>query len=257
MNIDILNKKSQEVSSNNSENSVKRLNGINSFAFELEFPESSSFAELMKMIENPEEEKEEINLLSDKLANKNDPQLLKKLKYLALKDQIPFKTRDIKDIRLLIHTQNLLDKSERFRINFDSFDDKDITFLRQLADNPNIVMNYINNQQADIAISETSGPASYQSLNVSKGLINIIEYAHKTQKPVRLDFEGDSSVILRINKEGKLSAEFMSSNKAMEYILKNSIPNLRNRLDSEGIPYKEIIYRDRNKKDNSRNNEGS
>ncbi|OGI01970.1 MAG: hypothetical protein A2104_01625 [Candidatus Melainabacteria bacterium GWF2_32_7] len=249
MNFDIINNEFANI-----DNLSNRVNGVNTFAFELELPEANSFAQLMQMSEA------EAKLYQSNIPpGQIDSNLLKSLKYLALKDQIPFKSRDIKDIRLLIHSHDLLGNDDRFRIIRDSLDNNDIAFLKQLIDNPNAVINSLNNQnlQANLAIPDASGQVSYQSLNISKGLADLIEYAYKSQKPVRLDFEGNSSIILRINNEGKLSAEFMSSNIAMEYILKNSVPHLRNRLDSEGIPYKEIVYRDRNKKHNQQEQERS
>jgi flagellar hook-length control protein FliK len=65
-----------------------------------------------------------------------------------------------------------------------------------------------------------------------------------------LDFDGNSSVILKVDAEGKLTAEFISSDKAMESLLKNSIPQLRNKMDNEGIPYKDISYKDQSQKNN-------
>ena len=83
-----------------------------------------------------------------------------------------------------------------------------------------------------------------------------MEYSFKSQKPVRLDFNGNSSVILKMNNNGKLIAEFISNDKAMEYALKSSIPNLKDKLDSEGIPYEEIFYKDNSKNNNKKQNKG-
>ncbi|EKE03992.1 MAG: hypothetical protein ACD_20C00122G0014 [uncultured bacterium] len=252
MSIDVLNKNQLFT---NPEFPISRLSGADSFDFELELPEAASFAQLMESGEVEDILKmQQIKLPIDEV----DSSMLKNLKYLALKDQIPFKLKDIKDIRLMIYAHDLMGNNDKFKINLDSLDNKDINFLRQLMDNPNAIINSVNGQNLQVNLSaDQSAQVSYLSFNVSKGLSDLIEYAYKSQKPVRLDFEGNSSIILRINNEGKLSAEFMSSNKAMEYILKNSIPHLRNRLDSEGIPYKEVVYRDRNKKQNQQEQERS
>lgn len=250
MNVDLLKE-------NNHSNDaiINAVNSIKTFAFELELPEAASFRELLASIDDT-------TGLSDIPSNnsgKISPDIVKKLKYLAIKDNIPFKMKNIKDIRLLIYAHDMLNNGRIFKIDMDSMNNKDIDFLKQFMDNPNAVINNFNSQslQVNVSFSDQSEQVSYKSFNISKGLSDLIEYAYRSQKPVRLDFDNNSSIILKINNEGKLSAEFMSSNKAMEHILKNSLPHLRNRLDSEGIPYKEIIYKERNKRHNSEEQERS
>jgi hypothetical protein len=144
------------------------------------------------------------------------------------------------------------------KINLDDFKKEDIDFLKTCFENPSIVLNNINSQnfQVNLAIQNSDGQVSYKSFDVSKGLFNLIEYSFKAQKPVRLDFNGDSSVILKMNKAGKLTAEFISNDEAMAYVLKSSIPSLKNKLDSEGIPYEEIFYNDNKQNKNKRQNKG-
>jgi len=150
------------------------------------------------------------------------------------------------------------DSDDKIGINFDDFKKEDLDLFKAFADNPNIYINNINaqNLQVCLAAQGTQGTVSYKSFDVSKGLFNLIEYSLKSKKPVRLDFKGDSSVILKMNKEGKLIAEFLSNNEAMAYILKSSIPNLRNKMDSEGIPYDDIFYNDNKQNKNKKQNRG-
>ena len=251
MNIESLNKPKQQ---NNSENIAGNINAVNSFSFELELPDSS-FAELLQSEDKSEEEKNAANQIDLALNKKN--KLVRSLQNLANKDRIPFKLKDIQDIKLLIYSHDMLRHKDKFKIDINSLNDNDINFLKDFMNNPNITISSFNPQNLQLTLSsvEQSGQISYKSFNISKGLADLIEYAYTSQKPVRLDFEGNSSVILRVDSEGKLTAEFISSNKAMETILKNSIPNLRNKLDSEGIPYKEIVYKERNRKQNKEEQE--
>ena len=75
--------------------------------------------------------------------------------------------------------------------------------------------------------------------------------AYKTQKPTRIDFDNNVSVILRISKDGKVSAEFIPGDKAVEEYLRNNIGYLKQRFDDENISYNDIMYKPY--KNNSKN----
>lgn len=183
---------------------------------------------------------------------------IKNLQDFAAKDKLSSKTKVNFD---KIHSHSIGDKSETKSYNLDSMSDKDFKLLINGLQDKNTVIQGINNptgqnHQLNCSVTNQAGQISYKSIDVSKGVANLIEKAYKTQMPVRLDFEGNSSVILRIAADGKLSAEFQSSNKAMEDILKNSIPSLRNRLDAEGITYKAVFFKDTPKRQNKRDQNG-
>lgn len=116
----------------------------------------------------------------------------------------------------------------------------DIKFFELIANNKNILINNNNT----LLITEENGAINRQSLNFSKSLMNLIEYSYTSNKSIRIDFGKDLAVILKIDKQGMISAEFISSDKAMEYLLKTNIPHLREKLDSSGIKYKKIYYKD-------------
>jgi hypothetical protein len=180
------------------------------------------------------------------------------LEKLSEKEKISVKLSKIDDINLFGRKKELLKHDKEFKFNLDHLRKEDINFLKTCLENPSITLNNLNpqNLQADFAVQNQGGQVSYKSFDVSKGLFNLMEYSFKTQKPVRLDFNGNSSVILKMNKDQKLVAEFISNDKAMEYVLKSSIPNLKNKLDSEGITYEEISYKDNSKNNNKRKNKG-
>lgn len=147
----------------------------------------------------------------------------------------------------------------KVNFNLDSVTKEDIEFFKLCAEKKEISINNINSKDMQVSFINPQGDeqqVSYKTVNFSKGLFNLIEYSFKAQKPVRLDFQGNSSVILKLNTEGKLTAEFISNDAAMEYALKSSLPSLRSKLDSQNIPYGEISYKDNNQKqqNNNKNN---
>ena len=93
-----------------------------------------------------------------------------------------------------------------------------------------------------------------KNIEVSKTLVNLIEKSMQTQKPVRIDFDNNIAVIMKITKDGKISADFIPSNNEVERYLRNNIPLLVQRFEEQNLPYKELTYRQA--KQNKQNNKG-
>ena len=64
----------------------------------------------------------------------------------------------------------------------------------------------------------------------------------RTNQPFRIDFDKDVSVIIKVNKDGSLSANFIPGDKAVEQYLRNNISYLRQRFDEENLSYSELNY---------------
>lgn len=195
---------------------------------------------------------------SQNISPEKKEELRELLQKLAGQGKIPVNINNIDDIKIFLHSRNFFGKDEELKINFDNFEKKDIEFLTTCFENKAITLNIHNGQNLNthFAIQSSDGQISYKSIDVSKSLFSLIEYSFKAQKPVRIDFNENSFVILKMHNNGKLVAEFISNDKAAEYILKSSIPGLKDKLDAEGIPYEEISYKDKsdkNKKDRKQN----
>lgn len=234
------------------------------FSFELELPDFDAMMsklqgdkDLVKMMESFDQNEDQNSMTFTQLAEAR-MNLIKSLQALAQKDKIPVKMKSVDDIKLFINYKDLFKGNEGYRIKMDSFSKEDFDFFKLCSDKKEITVNEINSNDSRINFmaADNANQVSYKSINLSKGLFNLIEYSFKKQKPVRLDFKGDSSVILRVSQSGKVSAEFITNDTAMEHILRNSIPNLKNKLDSDGIPYEKIFYRENQEKNKKRNKGG-
>ncbi len=139
--------------------------------------------------------------------------------------------------------------------------------LSMNRDDVNFFLNMVSNGQFSIGIQQTEGnnfnvsevniaPSTevQKGIEVSKTLINLIEKSMQTQKPVRIDFDNNISVIMKIDKDGKISADFIPSNNEVERYLRNNIPLLVQRFEEQNLPYKELTYRQ--SKQNKQNNKG-
>jgi hypothetical protein len=95
---------------------------------------------------------------------------------------------------------------------------------------------------------------SKKSVEVTNQLTSLIEKAQNTQKPVRISFDNDVSVVLKIDKHGKVTAEFIPGSAEVESYLKNNIAALRQRFDEQNLPYNDLFYRQSNRQNKNRNN---
>lgn len=107
-----------------------------------------------------------------------------------------------------------------------------------------------------IQVAQTS--VSQKTVEVTNQLTALIEKAQKTQKPVRISFDNDVSVVLKIDKHGKVSAEFIPGSLEVENYLKNNIASLRQKFDEQNLPYNDLFYRQNGKQNRNKdkNNKG-
>jgi len=236
-----------------------KLNSAQVFSFALELP---NFDSVISQLQEDEKTAKMLDLPQNQLAapinlTEAKTNLIKNLQLLAQKDRIPVKMRNIDDIKLFITSQELFGINEDCRIRLNSLSEEDIEFFKLCSEKNEITINDVNakNSQVNLMAVDSANQVSYKSFNFSKGLFNLIEYSYTKQKPVRLDFQGNSSVILKIDPKGMLTAEFITNDAAMEHILRSSIPNLKNKFDLEEISYEKIFYRENSEK-NKKNKEG-
>ena len=113
-----------------------------------------------------------------------------------------------------------------------------------------------NNQETGQTVADTAtqmlqdvqklADDAQQTTRVSKALADMIGEAAKTNKPFRIDFDKNISVIIKIDREGKISAEFLPGDKAVEQFLRTQLPMLRQKFNDENIDYKDLNYRQSN-----------
>ena len=97
-------------------------------------------------------------------------------------------------------------------------------------------------------VSQTA--VTQKTVDVTNQLTSLIEKAQNTQKPVRITFDNDVSVILKIDKNGKVTAEFIPGSIEVENYLRNNIASLRQKFDEQNLPYNDLFYRQNNGKQN-------
>lgn len=124
-------------------------------------------------------------------------------------------------------------------------DNNDITFFLNLVDNQQmsaqgnsaISQGLVNNN-----ITEIKSEATQSTFQVSETLLNAMNESIKTGKSFRIDFDKDIAVVMKVDKEGTISANFIPGSAAVETYLKNNIAFLRQSFDNQNLAYNELSY---------------
>lgn len=95
----------------------------------------------------------------------------------------------------------------------------------------------VNNIQNINETSETT------NVKATEKVFQIVEMAAKTEKPVRIDFDNQITVVLKVDNTGKINAHFYPGDKAAEEYLRNNIQNLRDSFDKKNILYSYLDYK--------------
>ena len=115
----------------------------------------------------------------------------------------------------------------------------DVDFFANLVENGSVDMNSVQNAQ--------------KLSQVSKTLADMLAKSMEDNKPIRINFDNDISVIIKINKNGKISADFLPSSQVAEAYLKENLPILKQRFDDNNIDYEELNHRKQEQQDDRNN----
>lgn len=94
-----------------------------------------------------------------------------------------------------------------------------------------------------------------QNVQVSQALLDALSKARENNQPLRIDFDQNVSVILRVGRDGAISAQFIPGDKAVEQYLRNNIDALRNSFDEQDLPYSDLSYSHSSKEQNQKRRE--
>lgn len=125
-------------------------------------------------------------------------------------------------------------------------DNKDINFFVNLVANQQMTAQTAQLNHAGLlgnnGFNEIKTAETQKTINVSATLMDAINESVKTNKPFRIDFGNDVAVIMRVNKDGQLSANFIPGNAAVEQYLRNNIESLRQSFNEQELPYERLSY---------------
>ncbi len=147
------------------------------------------------------------------------------------------------NIQSLLNTKDLMvNISNASTVDYDSINmsDNDANFFANLVQNTDMSVKGIMNELGSEIVENSQN--IQKNLQVSSILMEKLSESLKTNKPFRIDFDKDVSVIIKVNKDGSLAANFIPGDKAVEQYLRNNIASLRQRFDDENLAYSELTY---------------
>ena len=129
---------------------------------------------------------------------------------------------------------------------------EDASFFADLVQNTDKTLQNVVTELQNNTVTEKVA----QHVKVSATLMTALSEAVKNNQPFRIDFDKDISVIIRVDREGSLSATFIPGDRAVEQYLKQNISLLQQRFDDQELAYNELTYtkQQRNRQQQERRN---
>lgn len=129
-----------------------------------------------------------------------------------------------------------LDFGAEFDIDAAKIGVNDAIFFVNLLNQQNL----INYSVEDNNLSVSS--ADNKKIDATNSLLSMLQTSYDTKKPIRLDFDNNITVILKLDKDGKIQAHFIPGTSEVESYLKNNIQSLKQVFDDEEINYSYLGY---------------
>lgn len=133
--------------------------------------------------------------------------------------------------------------------------ESDADFFVNLTKNDSINVQSIVAQAQNMVNNGADVKEVKQNVQVSQTLLNALSEARENNQPLRIDFDQNVSVILRVGKDGAVSAQFIPGDKAVEQYLRNNIDALKASFDEQDLPYSELSYSNTSKEQNRKRRE--
>ena len=152
------------------------------------------------------------------------------------------------NIQSLLNTKDLMatvNSASTFDYDVINMSDSDANFFANLVQNTDMSMKSISDSINQALMNNNAE-------TVQKVLMDKLAESMKTSQPFRIDFDKDVSVIIKVNKDGSLAANFIPGDKAVEQYLRNNISSLRQRFDEQNLPYSELSYSNQNRQQQER-----
>jgi len=129
-----------------------------------------------------------------------------------------------------------LDFGSEYEIDATKIGVNDAIFFVNLLNQENLV-NY-SVQEDKLLIKDVNN----KTIEATNSLLNMLKTSVDSNKPIRLDFDNDVTVILKLDKEGKIQAHFIPGTSEVETYLKQNIPCLKKTFEEENINYSSLSY---------------
>ncbi len=160
------------------------------------------------------------------------------------------------DVSMISELSDIQNKTNMIGLDFSSkisMTQADAEFFVNLTQNNDISMQNITAQVQNMLTQGVEPKEVVQSAKISETLLNALNTARENNQPLRIDFDQNVAVILRVGKDGALAANFIPGDKAVEQYLRNNIESLKNTFRENDLPYSDLSYSNRGSKQQKEN----
>ena len=244
---------------------AKKSSSESSFKDEMNKVSTKEQASSEKNISETSEKKESVKSNNDKSQNEQGSETdlvlegsadYSKFASMAVLDANSMLTNDIRQVMGLgtaavEETDNFFNTKGFMTLDFTKslfLSESDANFFLKLTKNNDVSVANITTQAQTMLNNGAEFAEVKQNVQISQTLLDAISKARENNQPLRIDFDQNISVILRINKEGVVSANFIPGDKAVEQYLRNNISNLKATFDEQDLPYSDLSYSNRGSK---------
>lgn len=244
---------------------AKKSSSESSFKDEMNKVSTKEQASSEKNVSETSEKKESVKSNNDKSQNDQGSETdlvlegsadYSKFASMAVLDANSMLTNDIRQVMGLgtaavEETDNLFNSKGFMTLDFTKslfLSESDANFFLKLTKNNDVSVANITTQAQTMLNNGAEFAEVKQNVQISQTLLDAISKARENNQPLRIDFDQNISVILRINKEGVVSANFIPGDKAVEQYLRNNISNLKATFDEQDLPYSDLSYSNRGSK---------
>jgi len=131
-------------------------------------------------------------------------------------------------------------------------DNKDVSFFLNLVQNQQMEAQAGQgsaSNNASTTFTDIKSEVAQKSVQVSSTLLDAMNESSKTGKSFRIDFDSNIAVIMKVDKNGAISANFIPGDTAVENYLRNNIAGLRQNFSDQGLAYNELTYSKQQRQD--------
>jgi len=131
-------------------------------------------------------------------------------------------------------------------------DNKDVSFFLNLVQNQQMEAQAGQgsaSNNASTTFNDIKSEVAQKSVQVSSTLLDAMNESSKTGKSFRIDFDSNIAVIMKVDKNGAISANFIPGDTAVENYLRNNIAGLRQNFSDQGLAYNELTYSKQQRQD--------
>ena len=140
-------------------------------------------------------------------------------------------------------------------INTLKMNESDASFFLNLTQSSDLSSNNMIAQAQKMIEAGMDTKQDAKNFKISQALLNALRESRQNNQPLRIDFDKDISVILRVDRDGALAARFIPGDRAVEQYLKSNISSLKAAFDENELPYTDLSYSTSSKQQNKKRRE--